>query len=244
MMNERVHYKKVDREIQNLKENFTKQELFDFYKERLGDKYYVGQKVGKLTVEEPLRLNGKWWYKCRCECGNTRNVKIEHIFNLKYPMCAECSKKERDAISVNKYDLSGEFGKGWDSDGNEFWFDLEDYDKIKNISWHVDKKSKYITGRVKGEDRSVTFHRFVMGDPKESRVIIGVTTPDVYDMRKKNLYLDSMYIRKNNKERKPVIVADETKHSYKVSVYFGKDDKYHADEFERLAKNYIENECQ
>ena len=34
MMNERVHYKKVDREIQNLKENFTKEELFDFYKER------------------------------------------------------------------------------------------------------------------------------------------------------------------------------------------------------------------
>lgn len=42
-----------------------------------------------------------------------------------------CDKK------YNKYDLSGEFGVGWTSNtNNEFYFDLDDYDKIKNYCWY------------------------------------------------------------------------------------------------------------
>lgn len=38
----------------------------------------------------------------------------------------------------NKFDVSGEFGIGWSSNTNEeFYFDLEDYEKIKDICWHV-----------------------------------------------------------------------------------------------------------
>ncbi len=37
---------------------------------------------------------------------------------------------------TNKYDLSGEYGIGWTSNTNEeFYFDLEDYDKIKDYCW-------------------------------------------------------------------------------------------------------------
>lgn len=188
MMDERVHYKKLDREIQNLKENFTKEELFDFYKERLGDKYYVGQKVGKLTVEEPFRVDGTWWYVCRCECGNTKNVKVREMLTLKYPMCAKCSKKERDAITTNKYDLTGEYGIGWDSDGNEFWFDLEDYDKIKNISWHK-SKSGYFTGKIKGTNTIVSLCRVIYGETDPSRRVQH-RTGNKYDHRK--MYLESV----------------------------------------------------
>lgn len=38
----------------------------------------------------------------------------------------------------NKFDLSGECGIGWTSNTNDpFYFDLEDYDKIKDICWFV-----------------------------------------------------------------------------------------------------------
>ena len=38
----------------------------------------------------------------------------------------------------NKFDISGEYGVGWTSNTNEeFYFDLEDYDKIKDICWFV-----------------------------------------------------------------------------------------------------------
>ena len=44
-------------------------------------------------------------------------------------------------LERNKYDLSGEYGIGftfnYDEYGrNEFYFDLEDYDKIKKYRWH------------------------------------------------------------------------------------------------------------
>jgi hypothetical protein len=36
----------------------------------------------------------------------------------------------------NEYDLSGEYGVGWTSNTNrEFYFDLEDYDRIKEFCW-------------------------------------------------------------------------------------------------------------
>lgn len=34
---------------------------------------------------------------------------------------------------TNTYDLTGEYGIGYTSSGDEFWFDLEDYDKIKKL---------------------------------------------------------------------------------------------------------------
>ena len=38
----------------------------------------------------------------------------------------------------NRFDLTGECGIGWTSNTNEeFYFDLEDYDKIKDICWFV-----------------------------------------------------------------------------------------------------------
>ena len=48
----------------------------------------------------------------------------------------------------NRYDLeSQEYGIGWTSNTNEeFWFDKEDYDKIKNYCWnyHKNKHGGYI----------------------------------------------------------------------------------------------------
>lgn len=52
----------------------------------------------------------------------------------------------------NKYDLSGEFGIGYTSKGEEFYFDLEDYDKIKDYCWSISSigyvvSREYITGK-------------------------------------------------------------------------------------------------
>ncbi|WP_368488451.1 hypothetical protein [Clostridium sp. BJN0013] len=37
----------------------------------------------------------------------------------------------------NTYDLTGEYGIGYDAKGNIFYFDLEDYDRIKDFYWAV-----------------------------------------------------------------------------------------------------------
>ena len=64
---------------------------------------------------------------CGCigrEKAANRMKEMSHIFN------AEKHK-------TNTYDLSGDYGIGWTSNTNiEFYFDLEDYDKIKDYCWH------------------------------------------------------------------------------------------------------------
>lgn len=34
----------------------------------------TGKKIGLLTVESAIRINGKWFWKCQCECGLRKNV--------------------------------------------------------------------------------------------------------------------------------------------------------------------------
>ena len=33
------------------------------------------------------------------------------------------------------YDLTGDYGIGYTKEGDEFWFDKEDYEKIKKYIW-------------------------------------------------------------------------------------------------------------
>lgn len=63
----------------------------------------------------------------------------------------------------NKYDLSGEYGIGWTYNTNqEFYFDLEDYDKIKDICWHESDEG-YIVGQILGTGKIKKMHNIVTG---------------------------------------------------------------------------------
>ena len=63
---------------------------------------------------------------CGCySVENMRNIQKEYV-----EVNRDVNKK------YNNYDLSGEYGIGWTSNTNEeFYFDLEDYDKIKDYCW-------------------------------------------------------------------------------------------------------------
>lgn len=63
----------------------------------------------------------------------------------------------------NTYDLSGEYGIGYDSKSNYFYFDIEDYDKIKDINWFI-KANKYVEGRC-GDNSQTSIHRVIMDNP-------------------------------------------------------------------------------
>lgn len=56
----------------------------------------------------------------------------------------------------NKYDLSGEYGIGYTSDGAKFYFDLEDYDIIKNFCWYINNH-----GYIKNSENNMYLHRLV-----------------------------------------------------------------------------------
>ena len=68
----------------------------------------------------------------------------------------------------NQYDLSGEYGIGYTTNTNkEFYFDLEDYDKIKDYCWIEDigmTGYSSVRARVPGENRKVIMHWVILGE--------------------------------------------------------------------------------
>ena len=65
----------------------------------------------------------------------------------------------------NTYDLSGEYGIGYTSGGDEFYFDLEDYNKIKDYCWYKDP-NRYIRTNAytsDGKKTSILLHQLIMG---------------------------------------------------------------------------------
>ena len=61
--------------------------------------------------------------------------------------------------NFNTYDLSGEYGIGYTSKGEEFYFDLEDYDLIKDYCWYINDR-EYVC--AKNNNKQILLHRVVL----------------------------------------------------------------------------------
>lgn len=104
----------------------------------------VGMTFQRLTVisrsSDYNRPNGKRerrWV-CACQCGN-EVVVVEYNLKNGHTQSCGCLQRERAAeasIQRNRYDLTGEYGIGYCTNtGAEFYFDLSDYDLIKDYCW-------------------------------------------------------------------------------------------------------------
>ena len=86
----------------------------------------------------------------------------------------------------NRYDLSGEYGIGWTSNTNkEFYFDLEDYEKIKDYCWIEEVGTtgySSIRARVPGENRIVIMHWIILGEKWYDHI-----NRNPFDNKKENL---------------------------------------------------------
>lgn len=122
----------------------------------------TGEKFGRLTVkgraDEYISPKGQKyirWY-CDCDCGK-KNIIIKgnHLKsgNTKSCGCLDSettAQRNRDYCKkYNTYDLSGEYGIGYTSKGEEFYFDLENYDLIKDYCWYLDK-DRYVVSHYSG----------------------------------------------------------------------------------------------
>lgn len=106
-----------------------------------------GDVYGMLTVlgdgEPYIPPNGRKRKRvhCICECGNEIDIRPETLTKRNGSKSCGCLQKK--AVSelskeYNTYDLSGEYGIGYTANGNKFYFDLDDYDKIKDYCWNYD----------------------------------------------------------------------------------------------------------
>lgn len=169
----------------------------------------TGQKFGRLTVDKLYEDNTdkvtKWI--CHCDCGN-KNI-IVRAGDLKNGTTKSCGCIRKEVTSkrtkrFNTYDLSGDYGIGYTTDGKEFYFDLEDYDLIKNYCWYI-RDNGYVINKSNGI--TTHMHRLVMGiQGKEDNIFVDhISNQDKNDNRKRNLRLvthsenmQNVGIRNNN----------------------------------------------
>lgn len=154
----------------------------------------TGQKFGRLLVIKRVENNkyeGAKWL-CRCMCGKEKIINGKGLRSGHTQSCG-CFHKEYAAKRAyemskkyNTYDLSGEYGIGFTSKGDPFYFDLEDYDKVKDVCWYL-TKLKYIGGHFQG--KPVLLHSFILG--KNSKMVIDHINHNTADNRKKNLRICS-----------------------------------------------------
>ena len=112
-----------------------------------------------LVLEEEKRIDGRYYCLCKCDCGNEKYIRSTSLKNKATKTCGKCSYhkiQKRQHSQYNQYDLSGAYGIGYTSKREEFYFDLEDYEKIKNYTWYV-KSSGYI----KAENLDYLQHRII-----------------------------------------------------------------------------------
>ena len=127
--------------------------------------------------ENLVKKNGSTetrWY-CSCDCGNKKEILVigynlkngnttscgcEHLKNAKRSGKLTGRINDKKNKKYNSYNLSGEYGIGYTSKNEEFYFDLEDYDKIKEYCWYIDKNGYVISCTA---EEAILMHRLIMG---------------------------------------------------------------------------------
>lgn len=132
----------------------------------------TGMKFGRLTVIKRVE-NNKWGnhqYLCKCECGNEKIIRSGNLKSgdIKSCGCLAKEKASKNFKKYNTYDLSNEYGIGYTSKGEEFYFDLEDYNKIKNYCWYKNIDGYLISHLDK--NNLLWMHRLVMNCPDDMEV--------------------------------------------------------------------------
>lgn len=177
----------------------------------------TGMTFGRLTVIKRVKdyispkgqRKTRWLCQCDCEKHTLIEVHAQSLIRGTTKSCG-CLQKEAQYNSHHKtniYDINNKnncflFAS---NTNNIFYFDYEDYDKIKNMCWTEDSRG-YLFSLTTGQ--RTTFHRFVMNMGKQQ----SPTTPQ-------SLLVDHIdgNIRNNKKENLRICLPKENSWNRKIS---------------------------
>ena len=159
-----------------------------------------GDKYGRLTVikevDRYVDSSGRKYRQmlCSCDCGSEPIKVLLNSLRKGHTKSCGCLSIEKAIENgkankkYNKYDLSGEYGKGYTQKGEEFIFDLEDYNLIKDYRWSIGTDG-YLYSYNSNTGKKISLHRLIMNPPKDMIVDHINRTPQ--DNRKSNLRICS-----------------------------------------------------
>lgn len=171
-----------------------------------------GMKFERLIVIEqgedyiaPKGFKEARWL-CLCDCQKKLPLNEQKLILVRGSQLGKgvkscgCLQKERISsvakVSSKKYstyDLSGEYGIGYTTNGKEFYFDLEDYDLIKDYCWWINKAGYVYAYDVKSDERKFIFmHNLVMNNLSREFIVDHIKHSELgknscNDNRKQNL---------------------------------------------------------
>lgn len=167
------------------------------YKDLTGKKYTRLTVIKRVLTPPYVRKNNTdaYWL-CKCDCGSNKDVFVRTAdLNRGITKSCGCLQEESRHFHTKKYntyDLSGEYGIGYTEEGDYFWFDLEDYDKIKDYYWSIDKD-----GYIYCISAKIRMHRFIMNCPDNLQV--DHIVHNNFDNRKKYLRIVTNQQNQRNK---------------------------------------------
>lgn len=85
----------------------------------------------------------------------------------------------------NRIDLSGDFGIGWTSKDEEFWFDKEDLPIIQSNCWYYNSKG-YVQATDRKTRKTIKLHRVIMGVTDPSIQVDHKNHPPRHEHKKDN----------------------------------------------------------
>jgi len=173
----------------------------------------TGKVFGRLTVigfshSAENDHDGIWNCVCSCDPNKIVQKRGQCLKKKKYPSCG-CWYYEIRRV-YNEYNLSGDFGIGYIGE-KEFYFDLEDYDLIKDYAWCL-REWNYVVTRTTG--KMVRLHRLIMGFPEG--LVVDHIDRNPLNNRKNNLRSVT------NRENSQNITKYKNKTSKYVGVYYDK----------------------
>lgn len=127
-------------------------------------------------------------WDCICDCGKCCTVLGDHLRSGHTISCG-CYNLEK-SIEANKkfntFDLSGDYGIGFTNKQEDFYFDLEDYEKIKKYCWYMSHGYIYAQNSNLNGGGVVSLHRLIM-DCNDKNFIVDHINHNTSDNRKSNL---------------------------------------------------------
>lgn len=185
----------------------------------------IGKRFGRLVViKESDKRSGKrqkLMYDCICDCGNPHTVCGETLRNGDVKSCGCLYDETRKTISkkYNTYDLETyDYGVGYADNGTKFYFDKEDYDKIKDYSWWYD--GRYVMAHSLEGDKYTTkiirMHRVMMDIEDREDINVDHINLIRYDCRKSNLRKADDYENARNR-KETYCTFDNPVGVYKIS---------------------------
>lgn len=166
----------------------------------------TGMKFERLTVIcrdgtyiSPSGSKKVTW-KCVCDCGNETVVTTQSLKNgsVKSCGCYNIDILSKRMSKFNEYDLTNKYGIGYTLKNEPFYFDLEDYDKIKDYCWYIDNAG-YVVNK---KDDLIYMHRYLMITDENSNMLVDHINHDKNDNRKSNLRIVTYSQNHQNKNVK------------------------------------------